>query len=382
MPQFTTTIREATKHGKYVCLFGIGQLLMDCYHQLELIIGREPDFLCDNAQEKWGRNFFGKECISPIQLKKLNKETVVLITIKKYKDVYCQLSAMGCKKIFITCYDRCYHMVADVKQIDETQVALFPLKSSAISVKDKWTLITGAGRGIGRQIAIEMAKLGSHIIGHSRSVSHTKEIGDICKSSGVLFVPVAAELSNLAEVESMLSQLDHLAPKVDIVYNNAAISPACQSGFWNSLPQDYIASYTVNTVAPIRICQRLIPAMIQRGFGRIINITSSIQKRPAEMAYACSKSALNKFVHDLSPSLHGTGVMMTLTDPGWLRTDMGGVLAPNPVESVVPGVLLGALLDCDINGIWFDAQEYAGLSIELATQEAKSLYSQISRTII
>ena len=62
------------------------------------------------------------------------------------------------------------------------------------------------------------------------------------------------------------------------------------------------------------------------------------------MAYACSKAALNKFVYDYAPSLNGTGVMMSLADPGWLKTDMGGAAALHPVESVSPGILLGALL--------------------------------------
>ena len=326
MPEFRTTIRDAMTHARYVCLFGIGQLLTDCYRQLVLIIGREPNFLCDNAQDKWGKDFFGKKCISPIQLADLHEETVVIIAIKNYEAVYRQLCNMRCNDIFIACYESCYHTVADVKIADEAQAALSILKSSAISVKDKWTLITGAARGVGRHIAIEMARLGSNIIAHSRSLAHTKELGDICSSLGATFIPVAAEFSNFDELEAMLDQLEHLAPQIDIVFNNAGISPICPDDFWSSYSQDYLSTYMVNTVAPIRICQRLIPPMIQRGFGRVINVTSSIQKRPAEMAYSCSKAALNKFVHDIAPSLHDTGVMISLLDPGWLRTDMGGCL--------------------------------------------------------
>ena len=106
---------------------------------------------------------------------------------------------------------------------------------------------------------------------------------------------------------------------------------------------DYLKHYAVNTVAPIRICYRLIPPMIKRGFGRVINISSTIQKRPGEMAYACSKAALSKFVHDMAPGLEGTGVMMSLVCPGYVRSDMGGPNAPHRVESVIPGALLGAL---------------------------------------
>ena len=93
------------------------------------------------------------------------------------------------------------------------------------------------------------------------------------------------------------------------------------------------------------------------------------------MAYACSKAALNKFVHDLAPSLEGTGVMMSLVCPGYVRSDMGGPNAPHPVESVIPGVLLGAVLDKDINGRWIIAQDYAGLDLATAKEKAKFYYN-------
>ena len=71
---------------------------------------------------------------------------------------------------------------------------------------------------------------------------------------GVQVVPIAAELSNLNEVEAMLSDLVHRVPQIDIVFNNAAVSPPCPSGFWSASDQDHLLSFTVNTIAPIRIC--------------------------------------------------------------------------------------------------------------------------------
>ena len=64
--------------------------------------------------------------------------------------------------------------------------------------------------------------------------------------------------------------------------------------------------------------------------------------------------------------------MMNVMDPGWLRTDLGGPNAPNSVESVIPGTLVGALLDDQKSGRWFNAQDYAGLSIEEALLKAKN----------
>jgi len=241
------------------------------------------------------------------------------------------------------------------------------------NVQNKWILITGAARGIGRQITLEMAKLGANLILHSRDLAHTSALAQEARALGAPQVlNIAAELSDLAAVDNMLDQLGTLAPQIDIVFNNAALMTPYRTDFWNVPSDDYLTSFIVNTIAPARICYRLLPGMITRGFGRIVNTTSGIAKEPELMAYAASKAALDKFVRDMAPRLSGTGVMMNLLDPGWLRTDLGGPSAPNSVESVIPGALVGALLDDGISGRWFSAQDYCGLSIaEALTQAAK-----------
>jgi NAD(P)-dependent dehydrogenase (short-subunit alcohol dehydrogenase family) len=374
-PSSLQSIKETINSAKHVCLFGIGSLIEDCFYQLVLFLGREPDFFCDNAQGKWGGEYFRKRCISPRELAEMGSDTVVIITVKRYEDICQDVFRMGFRDVFVCCFDRCYNTLQSVKRLEVNPWEEGKRGAFISPVRGKWVFITGAARGIGRRISLEMAKLGANIIAHSRSVSHVDEVIEECSALGVKIVPIAAELSNLNEVERMLSDLEHLAPQIDIVFNNAAISLPFPSGFWSGGSESYLVSYIVNTIAPIRICQRLIPLMIKRGFGRVINISSSIQKRPNEMAYACSKAALDKFVHDLAPSLQETGVMLTLVDPGWLRTDMGGPTAPCSVESVIPGALLGALLEGDINGRWFGAQDYAGLSIEEAIRKAKFIFS-------
>jgi len=91
-----------------------------------------------------------------------------------------------------------------------------------------------------------------------------------------------------------------------------------------------------------------------------VQVTSGIRNEPELMAYAASKAALDKFVRDTVVKLKDTGVAMNLLDPGWLRTDLGGPKAPNAVESVMPGALVPALCDDDVQGQWFSAQDYAG----------------------
>ena len=129
-------------------------------------------------------------------------------------------------------------------------------------------------------------------------------------------------------------------------------------------------SLEVNLISLIRICDRLAPPMLARGWGRIINLTSGIVDQPEQTAYAVSKAGVDKFVRDFAPKLRGTGVQMNLLDPGWLRTDLGGPNAPGDPASVLPGALVPALVEQGESGLFFRAQDYAGLSLAAALQKA------------
>ena len=127
-----------------------------------------------------------------------------------------------------------------------------------------------------------------------------------------------------------------------IVFNNAAVQIAYRHEFFKTPVEDFTQSFLINTIAPAMICYRLIPKMVEKGFGRVINVTSGIKNEPEQAGYSSSKAALDKFTKDLGSRLEGSNVMINLTDPGWCRTDLGGPHAPNSVESCIPGVCLGA----------------------------------------
>lgn len=344
-----------------ICLFGIGVLLEDCLNQVLMVLGRKPDYICDNNEEKWGNDYWGIPCISPHDLP---KDTLVIITVKKYEPIYEQLTENGFSNVLLLTFERGLNIIGRLLSLSEKQEV--PVNNKASSIQGKWALITGASRGIGYQIALSMAELGVNIIAHSRSLSHNEAIIGECSKFGVETISIEADLSLASELEVFLKNL----PQVDILYNSAGVSLP-SSDIWTKSIDDYSSTYAINTIAPIMLCNHLIPLMIERGFGRIINVSSSIQNRPYEMAYACSKAALDKYVHDISPTLSGTGVLISLLDPGWLQTDMGGAHAPCSVESVVPGAILGTVMDDYENGHWFSAQDFAGQSLEDAIQKVK-----------
>jgi len=240
-------------------------------------------------------------------------------------------------------------------------------------VKGKWALITGANRGIGYRIARFMAEKGCNLILHSRSLEHTKKILEEVRALGVEAFDVEAELSKPEEVRKMIEKINASGKPVDILFNDAGLQVAYRVEYYKTPVEDYVTSFYINTIAPMMLCYEYIPKMIERGFGRVINTTSGIRNEPEQAGYSASKAALDKVTSDLAGKLDGTDVIISLTDPGWCRTDLGGPNAPNDPDSVIPGIVLGAFVDDKKSGRNFGAQDFTGMTLEEALKKAEGL---------
>ena len=224
-------------------------------------------------------------------------------------------------------------------------------------ISGKWALVTGASRGVGRQISLGLARAGCNVVLHSRLLESTATLAAELQELGVQTHQVAAELSDAAELTSMLESLLQSGPEIDILYNNAAIMTPYRQDWLNIPDEDYQRSFQVNVIALSRICHAFIPGMKTRKWGRIVNVTSGIQDQPELIAYSISKGAVDKFTTDTSGHLVEHGVLMNTLDPGWLRTDLGGPNAPGDVTSVLPGALIPVLMETT-HGQLFRAQDY------------------------
>lgn len=229
-------------------------------------------------------------------------------------------------------------------------------------LEHKWALVTGSSRGVGQQIVLGLAQRKCNVIVHGRDIEHLQNTLNLLEPLGVQVHAVAGDLATAAGVQVLIDGVQQGPGHVDILYNNAAIQNAWKP-IWDITMDEWFHSFQINLFAMIALCNAFAPPMRQRGYGRIINLTSGIKDVPNLAPYSVSKAAVDKYTRDLAAELRGTNVLVNTLDPGWLRTDMGGPNAEGEPESVLPGALVPALLeDHGPSGRLFAAQDFKYLT--------------------
>lgn len=229
---------------------------------------------------------------------------------------------------------------------------------SVTSLAGRWALVTGSSRGIGRQVAVGLAQFDCNVVIHGRRRANTGETLELLAGYPVETAVVAGELSTEAGIRAVVRAVEKHPGGIDILYNNAAVQSEWES-VWEIERATWQSVFDVNIHALVALTNAFAPGMLERGYGRIINVSSGIKDVPSLAPYGVSKAAVDKYTDDLAAELRGTNVLVSTLDPGWLRTDMGGPHADHDVTTVLPGALVPALLDdFGPNGKRFLAQEY------------------------
>ncbi|HEX5056767.1 MAG TPA: SDR family oxidoreductase [Gammaproteobacteria bacterium] len=226
-------------------------------------------------------------------------------------------------------------------------------------LENKWALVTGSSRGIGRQIALGLARRRCNVIVHGRKLENTRQILKEVQALGVKAYAVAGELATRQGVEDIIKGVQAgPGAAVDILYNNAAWMNVWKP-IWEIGQDEWEQSFQVNLYAMVAFCNAFAPGMKQRGFGRIINLSSGIKDIPQLAPYSVTKAAVDKYSRDLAAELKDSNVLVNYLDPGWLKTDLGGPNADHEVETVLPGALVPALLeDKGPSGRLYVAQDF------------------------
>jgi len=212
----------------------------------------------------------------------------------------------------------------------------------------KVALVTGASRGIGRSIALMLAREGADVVVTGTTQPHADEVASELAALGVRALPLAADVSSSIEVERMCGAALSVFKRVDLLINNAGITHRAPISEMTDADFDRVIG--VNLAGPFYVARRLIPGMVERRFGRIINISSisGTLACPRASSYGASKWGLNGLTKALAEELKGTGVMVTAVLPGGVPTDMlresgfPAVLSADDVAGVVRYLCLDA----------------------------------------
>jgi NAD(P)-dependent dehydrogenase (short-subunit alcohol dehydrogenase family) len=207
----------------------------------------------------------------------------------------------------------------------------------------KTVLITGAGRGIGRAIALGLGDAGANVVLLARTEGQLDETRALLLEQGVPAKRIRVVPADLADQErrghaaaTVLS-----AGRVDILVNNAAtVEPlGATTGI---AAADLRLAFEVNVVAPAALTAAVLPGMLDADWGRVVNISSGIVANPAGMvrgnAYATTKAALEAHTVNLAAELRGTGVTVNAYRPGGVDTAMQAWIRRQDPERIGTGL--------------------------------------------
>ncbi len=197
---------------------------------------------------------------------------------------------------------------------------------------NKVVLVTGAGRGIGRAIAIAMAREGAKVALTGRDTSKLEQVAGEIQLAGGQAAVWRMDVSNEAEVEAAVGKISEHWDRIDILVNNAGIIHA-DNPVWSTSIAHWHEEMSINLRGTFLCCHYVLPQMVERGEGVVINIGSSSGTIPEDMsgAYGATKWGVIGYTTSLAKSVRPHGVRVNGLNPGWVETGMtAGRIPPNP----------------------------------------------------
>lgn len=192
----------------------------------------------------------------------------------------------------------------------------------------KIALVTGAGRGLGRNAALRLATLGAEIGLVARSADQLQQTADAIVAAGGRAAIFSLDLGRELSPERLRNTVEERLGPVSILVNAAGISGPLAL-VKDGDPDAWIATMTINMLSHYVTCRAFVGGMLDAGWGRIVNVSSAaslLAPGPFDSAYATSKAALNHFTRHLAAELDGTGVTANVIHPGDVKTDMWAVI--------------------------------------------------------
>lgn len=239
----------------------------------------------------------------------------------------------------------------------------------------KIVVVTGGGRGLGRNISLEFAKQGATVVVAGRTMIPLEETVQEIEKRGGLAVPVQFDIGNQESVENGAAQILEKFGKVDVLVNNAAVGGP-SAPLWQLDLKDWQETMDINVTGPFLCCRAFLPSMIENKSGSIILIGSMSGKRPLinRTAYTTSKIALVGLARTLAWEIGSYGLRVNVISPGpmegdrlkWVfetQAEQQGITFEEARNNMVAASPLNRFVD---------TQDVADLAVFLASDKGKS----------
>lgn len=235
------------------------------------------------------------------------------------------------------------------------------------NLKGNVAIITGASRGIGKAISIQLAMAGAKVVCVSRHISDVKHVAEEINSQGFIADAYACNVSETNEFTELVKYVLDNMGKVDILINNAGIT---RDGLIMRMSeQDWDSVLNTNLKGAFNGTKAVMRSMLKQRSGRIINISSvvGLTGNAGQSNYAASKAGLIGFTKATAKELASRGITVNCIAPGYIKTDMTDQLTHEIKEVLVKQIPLGRI---------GDAKEVAALVQYLCSSEAAYITGQ------
>ena len=190
-----------------------------------------------------------------------------------------------------------------------------------LELENKRVLVTGSTSGIGAGIARRFAQEGAEVVIHGRRSDAAEQVANEIRRDGGRAMIALGDLARDEDVAQIVDAARAELKGIDILVNNAASGE--HQNDMETAPAGWLDSYNTNLVSIVRLIQRLLPAMQEQGWGRIVNISSAaaVNPSPGMGVYATTKAAVNTLTVTLAQAVKGEGVTINTVSPGAIITE-------------------------------------------------------------
>lgn len=205
-----------------------------------------------------------------------------------------------------------------------------------MSLVGKTAIVTGGSRGIGRAIALKLAKLGANIVvNYTSSPDKAEEVVQMAKDMGRDGMAIKADVSNGEEVQELIKLVEEKFPSIDILVNNAGITK--DTLFMRMKEEDWDRVMDVNLKGTFNCTKAVTKKMMKQKSGSIVNMASvvGITGNAGQANYAASKAGIIGFTKSVAKELASRGINVNAVAPGFIQTDMTDVLSDKIIEELI-----------------------------------------------